>query len=326
MDQATFLQEFETRIERALTAQAPEGLEQSEILLQAGKHLAKAPGAKRARPRLVMHFGKIVGVEEADHLLDIAIAGEFIHGASLLHDDVIDDGTLRRGRETANSRWNNAVAVLGGDVMLCISIQTLAQLPRVVTNEAVGVVATMSRAAVLEVETRGMIDLPLEQWRAIAKGKTGVLFGWCGRAPAHLVGDEDAAERFKRCGELLGIAFQLADDLKDLADDDSGKNRFADIHNRNPSFPILWAAQQSDGLRSDLGSLWSQENISLEDANAFGLRVLDTGAADVTRSKIIENVGLAFDALGSYRERDGGLEVVEWAMSLSRSYLSLTTP
>jgi len=326
MDQATFLQEFETRIERALTAQAPEGLEQSEILLQAGKHLAKAPGAKRARPRLVMHFGKIVGVEEADHLLDIAIAGEFIHGASLLHDDVIDDGTLRRGRETANSRWNNAVAVLGGDVMLCISIQALANLPRQVTNEAVGVVATMSRAAVLEVETRGMIDLPLEQWRAIAKGKTGVLFGWCGRAPAHLVGDEDAAERFKRCGELLGIAFQLADDLKDLADDDSGKNRFADIHNRNPSFPILWAAQQSDGLRSDLGSLWSQENISLEDANAFGLRVLDTGAADVTRSKIIENVGLAFDALGSYRERDGGLEVVEWAMSLSRSYLSLTTP
>lgn len=326
MDQTTFLQEFEARVERALSAQAPEGLEHSEILLDAGKHLAQAPGAKRARPRLVMHFGKIVGIEDPEPLLAIALSGEFIHGASLLHDDVIDSGTLRRGRSTANARWNNAVAVLGGDVMLCISIQALAQLPRQITNEAVEVVATMSRAAVLEVETRGKIDLPLETWRAVAQGKTGVLFGWCGRAPAHLAGDEDAAERFKRCGEHLGIAFQLADDLKDLADDDSGKNRFADISNRNPSYPLLWAAQSSAGLRKDLERLWAQEEISSSQALEMGLRVLDTGAKDTTRGAILENVYQGFDALGSYRERPGGLDVVEWATNLSKSYLALSAP
>ncbi len=83
-------------------------------------------------------------------------------------------------------------------------------------------------------ETRGEIDLDLKQWRAIAEGKTGSLFGWCGRAPAHLAGDVDGADRFKRCGELLGVAFQLADDLKDMVDPDSGKNPFADI--LNPAF------------------------------------------------------------------------------------------
>ncbi len=321
MDQTTYLNRFEERLDAALTAQSPEGLEASQILLEAGRHLAKAPGAKRARPTLVRHFGHIVGVDDADALLDIAIAGEFIHGASLLHDDVVDSGTLRRGRVTVNARWNNAVAVLGGDVMLCIAIETLASLPRPITNEAVAVVATMSRAAVMEVETRGDIDLSLDAWRAIAAGKTGALFGWCGRSPAHIAGDAEAADRFKTCGEELGVAFQLADDLKDLTDPDSGKNRFSDIRNHNPSYPVLWATRQSPTLYKQVSALWEQTAITNEEAHNIGVRVLDTGAADVTRAQIIEHVGLAFDALGPYRDTKGGEDVVAWANNLSMSFL-----
>lgn len=326
MDQTQFVSLVSQKIESALSAQAPEGLERSHMLLEAGKHLATAPGAKRARPRLVYCFGKIVGVEARHNdLADIALSGEFIHGASLLHDDVVDAGTQRRGRPTVNAQWNNSVAVLGGDVMLCLSIQALADLPRVITNEAVEVVATMSRAAVLEVETRGMIDLDLKQWRAIAEGKTGSLFGWCGRAPAHLAGDMDAADRFKRCGELLGVAFQLADDLKDMVDPDSGKNPFADILNRNPSYPLLWSIQKSRALHTELAALWAQPEISVEQAMGIGQKVLNEGAADHARGKIIEHVGMAFDALGDYRERPGGQEVIDWAIGLSKSYLATTT-
>lgn len=321
----TFLHEVEARIEEALRQQAPDGLERSEVLLEAGRHLATAPGAKRARPRLVHHFGQIVGATDPDSLFPIALAAEFIHGASLLHDDVVDAGTMRRGRPTANARWNNSVAVLGGDVMLCLAIAALGGLPRQVTREAVELVATMSRAAILEVETRGDIDLSLDQWRAIAAGKTGSLFGWCGRAPAYLVEDAEAAARFERCGERLGVAFQLADDLRDLADDDSGKDRFSDIRNRNPSYPVLWAVAQHEPLREDLRALWASEHISREDALAMGLRVLETGAAETTRGAILEHVGQAFDALGAYRERSGGPAVISWAESLSRSYLGETT-
>lgn len=325
MDQAQFITLVNQSIQDALSAQSPQGLEQSQILLDAGKHLATAPGAKRARPRLVYCFGKIVGVEDrSTDLANIALSGEFIHGASLLHDDVVDDGTQRRGRPTANAQWNNSVAVLGGDVMLCISIQALADMPRVITNEAVETVATMSRAAVLEVETRGNIDLELEQWKYIAQGKTGSLFGWCGRAPAHLAGNLEAADRFKRCGELLGIAFQLADDLKDMVDPDSGKNPFADIRNRNPSYPLIWSIQQSPTLYTEMKALWAKPEISLEEAMHIGQKVLDTGAADHARGKIVEHVGLAFEALGDYRERPGGQEVIDWAIGLSKSFLKTT--
>lgn len=325
MNQSEFLAKVTERIDLELSAQAPQGLERSQILLEAGKHLASAPGAKRARPRLVYSFGKIVEAHSDMKALEsIAVAGEFIHGASLLHDDVVDSGTMRRGRPTANAKWNNSVAVLGGDIMLCVSIQALAGLPRLITNEAVELVAIMSRAAVLEVETRGVIDLTLDQWRVIAEGKTGSLFGWCGRSPAHLVGDQDAADRFARCGELLGIAFQLADDLKDLADKDSGKNQFSDILNRNPSFPVLWATQKSDGLYNEIKDLWAQETITPQQALEVGQKVLDTGAADYARNAILEHVGHAFDTLGAYRERPGGQEVVDWAYNLSKDYLAQT--
>ena len=325
MDASQFVARVDHHINAALSAQAPEGLERSQILLEAGRHLATAPGAKRARPRLVYCFGKIMGVEDYEALWRVALSAEFIHGASLLHDDVVDGGTQRRGRPTANAQWSNAVAVLGGDVMLCLSIEALSLLPRQITNEAVALVATMSRAAVLEVETRGVLDLSLEQWRVIAQGKTGALFGWCGRAPAHLAEDRDAAARFTRCGELLGIAFQLADDLKDMVDPGSGKNPFADIRNKNPSYPLLWSIRQDASLQRDLGALWEQPEIALERASAIGQRVLEAGAADHTRGQIVEHVGRAFEALGDYRERPGGQEVIDWALSLSQDYIASTT-
>lgn len=323
MDQKTYLENVERGIVQALNQQAPDGLETSQILLEGARHLSMAPGAKRARPRLTYSFGQTVGADLSD-LVAVGIAGEFIHAASLLHDDVVDDGQTRRGRPTVNARWSNAVAVLGGDVMLCISIQTLAALPRVITNEAVRVVSTMSRAAILEVESRGDIGLSIPQWEAIASGKTGVLFAWCGRSAAHLVEDHDALARFDTCGEHLGLAFQLADDLKDLASTTSGKDRFADVLNRNPSFALLTAAQRSPALKAEIERLWAQPHISAEAAHEVGLRVLDTGAGEATREAIATHAALAFDTLGPYRDRPGGREVIAWAHGLVEAYMAQT--
>jgi octaprenyl-diphosphate synthase len=321
MDQQEFLGAVERLIEGALAEQAPTALERSQILLEAGRYLSMLPGAKRARPRLTYCFGKMLGAP-LDQLAPAALAGEFIHAASLLHDDVVDDGTMRRGHPTVNARWGNAVAVLGGDVMLCASISALASLPRVITNEAVALVALMSRAAILEVEARGDITLDEARWRVIAEGKTGALFGWCGRAGAHLVNDHDALGRFDACGRHLGVAFQLADDLKDIASRDAGKDRFADITNRNPSFALLTAWSRDPALKAELAALWSSDTpITQEQASALGARVLETGAAETTRAAILHHVEAAFDALGPYRSRDGGEEVVAWATELARAYV-----
>ena len=320
MNQAAFVQDVTRRIGVALQGQTPPGLEASAMLDEAGKYLSMAPGAKRARPRLVYGFAQTLDVlGEPDALGQIALAAEFIHGASLLHDDVVDEGTMRRGRPTVNAKWNSSVAVLGGDVMLCLSIQALAQLPRAITNEAVATVATMSRAAILEVETRGQIDLPLDAWEAIARGKTGVLFGWCGRAVALLGGHADVAERFGRCGDHLGVAFQMADDIRDLADQGSGKNRFSDISNRNPSYPLLWAAAHEPALATEIARAWRAPSVG--DAAALGEEVLATGALEHTSQEILRQVEAAFDALGPYKESAGAQAIYDWALSLSRTYL-----
>lgn len=321
IDLSTFLERFEIQLREALNQDLPKGLEESRMLDDAGAYLSTSPGAKRARPRLVYHFGTAIGAPQ-EALLDIAVAGEFIHAASLLHDDVVDEGTLRRGRPTVNAKWNNATAVLGGDVMLCTSIRTLANLPRPITNEAVEVVAIMSRAAILEVESRGNAHLPIDTWKAIAQGKTGVLFGWCGRSPARLIDDANAMERFKTCGEHLGMAFQMADDLKDITSGDSGKNRFADIVNRNPSYPLLFAAARDATIKQALQDLWQKPSISNTEADQMGQRVLATGASTATQEAMLQHVDLAFEALGPYRDQDGGREVVQWAQALCQLYLS----
>ena len=327
MTHAAFLQDVTSRIQRALGGHTPPGLERSSVLDQAGQYLALAPGAKRARPRLVWGFAQILGATDQHEALgQIALSAEFIHGASLLHDDVVDGGAMRRGRATVNAAWSAPVAVLGGDVMLCISIQALDALPRPITFEAVEVVATMSRAAILEVETRGKSTLPLDQWQAIAQGKTGALFGWCGRAVALLQRDMDAAARFEACGKHLGVAFQLADDLRDMMDENSGKTRFADILNKNPSYPLLWATAQSPALSAALQVLWAKPHIHPQEAAHLGQMVLDTGAPAHTSAQILAHVAQAFEALGPYRERPGAGDVFDWASSLSRAYVQGIAP
>jgi octaprenyl-diphosphate synthase len=207
--------------------------------------------------------------------------------------------------------------------MLCASIRELATLPRVITDEAVALVALMSRAAILEVEARGDAELTLEAWHTIAEGKTGALFGWCGRAGAHLAADPDALERFDACGRHLGLAFQLADDLKDVSSSNAGKDRFADIRNRNPSYILVTACQRSPAVHDALRQLWTRPTpISYEEAAHLGQLVLDTGVASDARDAITSHVARAFDSLGHYRDRDGGDEVVAWAMSLSQTYLA----
>jgi len=134
----------------------------------------------------------------------------------------------------------------------------------------------------------------------------------------------DAADRFTACGEHLGLAFQLADDLKDLASSNSGKTRFSDVFNRNPSFPVLHAVQSSDALRHEMRELWAADTITREQSHALGLKVLDTGAASVTRDAIVEHVSKAFDALGPYREREGGAAVMKWANDLAQIDLAET--
>jgi heptaprenyl diphosphate synthase len=318
IESVAFLDAVEARLRRSLEAEPPLTASDTGLLLEAARHLCLAGGAKRARPRLVEAFGDAVGASKTD-LAEVAVAAELVHAASLLHDDVVDDGTLRRGRPTVNRLWGNTVAVLSGDMLLALAFEHLKPLPAGVLADAVDVVAAMTRAAIVEVAARGRVDLPLERWRAVAEGKTGALFAWCGRAAAHLTSDSDAADRFDRCGRHLGVAFQLADDLKDVLPDDAGKDPLADVRSRNPSYPLLVAAAHSVEVRDRLVEAWASEVVPETAIRAIAEALLAGPALEATRRAIRQEVDAAVSALGPYAQTVGGERVLAWALALARA-------
>lgn len=321
-----FLERFEERIHSALH-DTHHGKHEPRVLLEASRHLTFAGAAKRMRPLLVDHFGAALGVNEETRLA-IATSAELIHTASLLHDDVVDEGTERRGEPTVNAQWNNSVAVLGGDLMLCIALEQLAALPRQVTFDAVQLVAEMTRAAMLEVEARNS-TWDLKAWERIADGKTGSLLAWCGTAPAVAAGFVVEAPRFGTCGRHLGLAFQLTDDLLDLVGnmETIGKDPLADLRNKNPSFPVALARDLSPALATKLDDLWAQSTLEEEELRLIADEIVTLGVPQKTLIRVENHLDQALDALGEFASRPGGEQIAQWAHRLrfiARSSLEKT--
>ncbi len=250
----TFLAAVEARLDGALAPPAPGT--GAVLLSDASRHLCLAGGAKRLRPQFSLFCGQLLGLV-GDPVERIAAAGELIHAASLLHDDVVDEGRERRGRPTANARWGNATAVLAGDWVLTQALSLLGSLAPGLLSSAVRCVAEMTGAAILEVESTGRVDLSADQWRRIAEGKTGALFSFCGQAIAVEAGRPDACAPIDALGRHLGVAFQLADDLADLVNPRLGKDRCSDLRNRRPSMPLLLAIRRLPEIQGRLAALWS---------------------------------------------------------------------
>ncbi|WP_224363010.1 polyprenyl synthetase family protein [Hyalangium versicolor] len=311
-----FLGIVEQRIVAALAdGDAGPGVK-GDTLMEAARHLVLGGGGKRARPMLVRLFGDAVGVP-AETLVEIAVAAELIHSASLLHDDVVDAGMFRRGRPTVNSRWGNIVAVMSGDLILSTTLLRLVQMDSRVAETGLSVVSEMTRAAIAEVEARGVMDLPMPQLRYIAEGKTGSLFGWCGKAAALLAKKQDAEARFDGFGRHLGVAFQIADDIRDILGTDVGKPQYADLYSRSPSMPILLALAKDEGLRRKLRDAWAFSSIAPERAQELGAAIIATGAVDMSLERLNAEIVSALDFLGPYSDTVGGQELVGWARKLS---------
>lgn len=287
----------------------------AEVLVAAARNLVLA-GGKRARPWLVYTLGSLVD-SPPDGLLDVAVTAELIHAASLLHDDVIDQGTLRRGRPTANALWGNLAAVLSGDLLLTIALRQLRPHAPRLQHEAIDTIAVMTRASLLEAACRGRLDISTDAWWAIAVGKTAELFGWCGLSAALLADQEDASDRFRRACRHLGVAFQLANDLDDLYGRTPGKDPLADVLNQNPSYPVLLAVSRSEAARARVEAAWGRAP-SAELGATILAAIEETGAARATWESIGDEVRAAYEALGPFAEHPAAAPVLAWADRLWR--------
>ncbi len=239
----------------------------SEVALinQVGEHIVAA-GGKRLRPMLVVLAARAFGYDGRDHC-QLAAVIEFIHTATLLHDDVVDESDLRRGRRTANALWGNAPSVLVGDFLYSRGFQLMVELER---PQIMRVLADTTNA-IAEGEVLQLLhvhnpDTDEAAYLHVIERKTAVLFAAATRLGAALGGtDETTQQRLHDYGLNLGLAFQIADDVLDYtADSDSlGKNIGDDLAEGKATLPLIWAMARADAqMRQRLRAIVERGDIS----------------------------------------------------------------
>jgi len=228
------------------------------FVTETSAHLLAA-GGKRFRPLVVLLAAQF-GDASAPGVVPAAVVVELTHLATLYHDDVMDEALLRRGAPSANSRWGNTVAILTGDFLFARASDILADLgPEAVRLQA----RTFERLVQGQIrETVGPEDGvdPVDHYLRVVGDKTGSLIGTSGRFGAMLSGaDETAREVLTRFGERIGVAFQLSDDLLDVASDSaaSGKTPGTDLREGVPTLPVLLLRRRDDPADTQLLSLLS---------------------------------------------------------------------
>ncbi|MFE3743358.1 polyprenyl synthetase family protein [Streptomyces sp. NPDC059096] len=217
------------------------------FITEAAQHLVRA-GGKRFRPLLVMLASQF-GDPYAPGVVPAAVVVELTHLATLYHDDVMDEAEVRRGVESANARWDNSVAVLTGDFLFARASHILADLgPEAVRVQAEAFERLVTGQILETAGPRGGID-PVSHYLDVISGKTGSLITVAGRFGAMMSGaDETVVDILTQYGERLGVAFQLADDVLDIASDshESGKTPGTDLREGIPTLPVLLLRAQAE--------------------------------------------------------------------------------
>lgn len=258
-------------VERALLESAGEGPAPGA---DAARHLV-AQGGKRVRPMALLLSSACFGqVPEASR--HMAVCVELIHSATLLHDDVIDEGTERRGQAAARMVWGNAVSVLSGDLLLTHALVTAQQHAPALMPAMLVMLRRLVEGEIVQLRGRAELEVSESTYAAILRDKTAALFRFATSAGAELAGAPVRARALlAEFGECIGMAFQLVDDLLDYAGDGTGKTMLADLRQGKLTLPLVLAAQQEPELVMQL------ERIRSGDASLLGdlrQRVIASGA------------------------------------------------
>ncbi|MDH5674883.1 MAG: polyprenyl synthetase family protein [Myxococcales bacterium] len=265
-----------------------------EPLDQASAQLVMA-GGKRVRPITALLICKACGGDPS-RAVPLAASVELIHSATLLHDDVMDEGEERRGRPASRLLWGNLVSVLSGDLLLTSALQLVLEAGiEGAMQDTLDTMQALIAGEVAQLEARGRQDLGVEGYLEIARGKTASLFACACRLGARAAGASDAViDAVGRFGERVGIAFQIVDDVLDLEgiDHEVGKRLGHDLAEGKTTMPLALALKEAS---EELHPL-------LIDARAG-----DTlAAAQVSRSQAVRDACVQARGYAA-RETDAGL-------------------
>lgn len=315
---ATVATEFE-QVNKLIVTQ----LESDVPLVENIGHYIVDAGGKRLRPLLVLLSAAALGGCKAEHIKFAAVI-EFIHTATLLHDDVVDISELRRGRPTANAEFGNAAPVLVGDFLYTRAFQLMVQLANkdILTHMA-DTTNTIAEGEVLQLTRAGDARTTEEQYLDVINRKTAILFGAACRGAATLSGaNEDIRQALLSFGNNLGTAFQIIDDVLDYEGDPAtmGKNVGDDLTEGKPTLPLIHAMRE--GSREEQALV--AEAISLKQADRIDeivAAVKRCGSLDYSRERALyyhDQALAALEALAPGTPRSAMEQITE--LSVNRDH------
>jgi len=263
-------------------------------------HLVEA-GGKRIRPMMTLAAARLCGYEGDAHL-KLAATVEFIHTATLLHDDVVDESAQRRGRPTANLLWDNKSSVLVGDYLFARSFQLMVETGSLIVLDILSnASAVIAEGEVLQMSAAMDIETTEDTYLQVVRGKTAALFEAATEVGGVIAGRPEGEVRaLARYGDALGVSFQMVDDLLDWggAGDDIGKNTGDDFRERKLTLPVIRAIAKADAQERDF---WArtigkgdQRDGDLEHARTLLQR---HGTLEETRAEALRYADIAKSAM-----------------------------
>lgn len=279
-----------------------ESLKSDVVLINQLNHYIINNGGKRLRPMLALLAARACGYDKQQHI-DIAAIIEFIHTATLLHDDVVDESDMRRGKDTANNIWGNQAAVLVGDFLYSRSFEMMVdvgQLPIMqVLAQATNVIA---EGEVLQLLNCNDADTTEKRYLDVIYSKTAKLFEAACRLGAILAERSDAEiSAMANYGMHLGTAFQIVDDILDYSAsaDEMGKNVGDDLAEGKPTLPLIIALQRSEG--SDATMIREAiEQGGLDHIDEIIAIINKTGALEYSKDVAEKETALAIESLSVF--------------------------
>lgn len=269
---------------------------QGDLAARAAAHLLERPG-KRIRPLCVVlasKLGEPLPDDQHDAIENLAAAAELVHAATLLHDDVIDLGTERRGAPTSRVLFGNPASVLGGDHLLVEALRRVRNSGHDrLLGKLLDVIAEMVTAEAVQLERRGRFEANREAYLNVVRGKTAVLFEWSMIAGGTLAGlGADALAHLGRAGIQTGIAFQMVDDTLDLAESAgaTGKDTLLDLREGKLTWPLIIASERDPSLLDEFQQI-SKDPTRLDDADYVGAlrrRIVATGCVEATLERAVD--------------------------------------
>ncbi len=288
------LKEFDRKLGDYLRGDSP-------LISSIARHLLKSRG-KRIRPAFLF-LASGAGNALNNHSVDASLAIELIHTATLLHDDVVDESDLRRGQQTVNAQWTNLISVLMGDYLFAKAFRIMVSAGSLELMEAVShATERVSVGELRQIEETGNLELSEEEYLSIISDKTASLFTVsCETGPILAHRSADERRRFANLGEMVGTAFQIADDLLDYVGDPevTGKQPGNDVLTGKMTLPLIYSLKRAGASgQNEISSLLKsreKDNHVFEKVYSF---VAENGGIDYAYDKAASLAHEGLDSVG----------------------------